>query len=123
MTRRPASTGRGGVIVFVVVGESSARGEPYYPWLSVGQILGWQLEQVFPGRKIRVDVRADGGFCLEQAILLLEAARDLAAGRPPRPGRPPSLTMAVPILDPAAIPAPPPPANAGARPETVPRSH
>jgi hypothetical protein len=55
----------------VIVGESSARGEPYHPWLSVGQIVGWQLEQVFPGRKIRVDVRAEGGLCLEQAILLL----------------------------------------------------
>jgi len=55
----------------VVVGESSARGEPYHPWLSVGQIVGWQLERIFPGRKIRVDVRAEGGFCLEQAVLML----------------------------------------------------
>ncbi len=55
----------------MVVGESSARGEPYHPWISVGQIVGWQLERVFPGRQIRVDVRADGGLCLEQAILRL----------------------------------------------------
>jgi tetratricopeptide (TPR) repeat protein len=54
-----------------VVGESSARGEPYHPWVSVGQVVGWQLERVFPGREVRVDVRADGGLCLEQAILLL----------------------------------------------------
>jgi hypothetical protein len=54
------------------VGESSARGEPYHPWISVGQVVGWQLERVFPGREVQVDVRADGGLCLEQAILLLK---------------------------------------------------
>jgi hypothetical protein len=58
-------------LYLVVVGESSARGEPYHPWLSVGQVVGWQLERVFPGREIRVDVRADGGLCLEQAVLRL----------------------------------------------------
>jgi hypothetical protein len=55
----------------VVVGESSARGEPYQPWLSVGQIVGWQLERVFPGRTITVDVRAKGGATLEHALPLL----------------------------------------------------
>src|SRR5262249_1682998 len=50
---------------------SSARGEPYQPWLSVGQVVGWQLERVFPGREVRVDIRADGGLCLEQAVLRL----------------------------------------------------
>jgi hypothetical protein len=49
----------------LVVGESSARGEPYHPWLSVGQIVGWQLERVFPGRKVQVDVWAKGGSSLE----------------------------------------------------------
>jgi hypothetical protein len=58
-------------LYLVVIGESSARGEPYHPWLSVGQLVCWQLESVFPGRKVRVDVRADGGLCLEQAVLLL----------------------------------------------------
>jgi hypothetical protein len=58
-------------LFLVVIGESSARGEPYHPWLSVGQLVGWQLESVFPGRKVRVDVRAEGGLCLEQAVLLL----------------------------------------------------
>jgi len=63
-------------LYLVVIGESSARGDPYDPWLSVGQIVGWQLEQIFPGRKILVDVRADGGVCLEQAVLrLLELER------------------------------------------------
>jgi hypothetical protein len=59
-------------IDLVVVGESSARGEPYHPWISVGQVVGWQLERVFPGREVRVDIRADGGLCLEQAIVRLK---------------------------------------------------
>ena len=75
-TRFPAEsstkTDSVGSLYLVVVGESSARGEPYHPWLSVGQIVGWQLERVFPGRNVRVDVCAEGGLCLEQAILLLE---------------------------------------------------
>jgi hypothetical protein len=50
---------------FLVIGESSGRGEPYHPWLSVGQIVGWRLEQVFPGRPIQVDIWATGGATLE----------------------------------------------------------
>ena len=50
----------------LVIGESSARGEPYHPWLSIGQIVGWQLEKVFPGRPVQVDMQADGGLTLEQ---------------------------------------------------------
>ena len=65
-----SSTSADGLYI-VVVGESSARGEPYHPWLSVGQLVGWQLEQVFPGREVQVEVRADGGLCLEQAVLRL----------------------------------------------------
>jgi hypothetical protein len=73
----PAGLGSPAVegINLVVVGESSALGEPYHPWLSVGQVVGWQLERVFPGRQVRVDVRADGGLCLEQAVLRLETLR------------------------------------------------
>jgi hypothetical protein len=52
----------------VVVGESSAGGVPYQNWLSVGQILGWQLGRVFPGRAVRVDVRAAPGVPLEEAV-------------------------------------------------------
>jgi hypothetical protein len=58
-------------LYLVVVGESSARGEPYEPWVSVGQIVGWQLERIFPGRKVTVDVRARGGFTLQQSMLRL----------------------------------------------------
>jgi hypothetical protein len=70
----PAGSGSPAVagLSLVVVGESSALGEPYQPWVSVGQVVGWQLERVFPGREIQVDLRADGGLCLEQAVLRLE---------------------------------------------------
>ena len=67
----PSGTSSADDLSIVVVGESSAIGVPYQPWLSVGQVVGWQLEQVFPGRTIRVDVRAEGGICLERAVLLL----------------------------------------------------
>jgi hypothetical protein len=50
----------------LVIGESSGRGEPYYPWLSVGQIVAWKLESVFPGRPIRVETWATGGATLKE---------------------------------------------------------
>ncbi|MGE3822156.1 MAG: hypothetical protein AB7I30_22300, partial [Isosphaeraceae bacterium] len=42
------------------------RGEPYQDWLSVGQILGWRLGEVFPDRKVEVDMRAEPGVTLEK---------------------------------------------------------
>ena len=66
-----SAPGAGTPLYLVAVGESSARGEPYHPWISVGQVTAWQLERVFPGREIRVDVCASGGVCLEQAVLQL----------------------------------------------------
>ena len=63
----------GGPLRIVVIGESSARGEPYHPWLSVGQIVGWQLETVFPGRSILVDMQAEGGATLEETHQKLAA--------------------------------------------------
>lgn len=50
----------------LVIGESSGRGEPYHPWISVGQIAGWKLESVFPGRTINVDIWATGGAILRK---------------------------------------------------------
>jgi len=50
----------------VVIGESSARGYPYQPWLSIGQIVAWQLEKALPGTRFRVDVRARVGANLEE---------------------------------------------------------
>ena len=49
----------------LVIGESSAHGEPYHPWLSVAQIVAWRLEKVFPGRSIEVDMWAIGGATLK----------------------------------------------------------
>ncbi len=49
----------------LVIGESSGRGEPYYPWLSAGQIVAWRLKDVFPGRPVELDTWAMGGATLE----------------------------------------------------------
>jgi lysophospholipase L1-like esterase len=70
-SRNPASAAADDELYLVVIGESSARGEPYHPWLSIGQVLGWQLERVFPGRKPRIDIRAKGGLSLQQAVVTL----------------------------------------------------
>jgi hypothetical protein len=50
----------------LVVGESSALGEPYRPWLSVGQILSWKLQQAVPTRRFTLDILAYLGDSLEQ---------------------------------------------------------
>src|SRR4051794_13195375 len=62
-------------ISLAVVGESSARGEPYHPWVSVGQLVTWQLQSVFPDAEVRVEILAEGGLCLEQAINLVYEVR------------------------------------------------
>ena len=33
----------------------------------MGQIVGWQLERIFPGRRVEVEIRAEGGVSLELA--------------------------------------------------------
>ena len=58
-------------INLLVIGESSAVGVPYDPWVSVGQLIGWKLRSVFPDRTVNVELRARGGFCLEQAVSML----------------------------------------------------
>jgi hypothetical protein len=62
----------GAGLKILVIGESSAAGEPYEPWISVAKIVGWKLDSVLAGRVVDVDVRARGGFCLEQALLALD---------------------------------------------------
>lgn len=49
----------------VVVGESSALGVPYQKWLSIGQIVAWQLELAVPERPARVQMVATSGDILE----------------------------------------------------------
>jgi hypothetical protein len=49
----------------VVLGGSSALGEPYRPWLSVGQIVAWQLQQAVPSRRFECEILAWLGDSLE----------------------------------------------------------
>lgn len=55
----------------VVIGGSSALGYPYDPNLSVGQIVGWQLEEVMRGMRVDVDIRANLARNLEDMHLSL----------------------------------------------------
>jgi hypothetical protein len=63
---------RDDAVEIVVVGESSARGDPfndpYHPgtWLSIGQIVTWQLERAIPSRRFHLEILAVGGSTLEQ---------------------------------------------------------
>jgi hypothetical protein len=50
----------------LVLGGSSALGEPYRPWLSVGQIVAWQLQQAAPDRRVECEILAWLGESLEQ---------------------------------------------------------
>jgi hypothetical protein len=49
----------------LVMGGSSALGEPYRPWLSVGQIVAWQLQQAVPDRRFECEILAWLGESLE----------------------------------------------------------
>jgi hypothetical protein len=48
----------------VVLGESSAHGDPYADWLSVGRVVGEELEKALPGRRVDVQVLAQPGATL-----------------------------------------------------------
>jgi tetratricopeptide (TPR) repeat protein len=49
----------------IVIGGSSAAGEPYWPWLSVGQIVAWQLSRGVSDRKFECEILAYPGDSLE----------------------------------------------------------
>lgn len=55
----------------VVLGGSSALGEPYRPWISVGQIVAWKLEEAVPKRRFVCEILAWLGHSLEQQHLKL----------------------------------------------------
>ena len=57
----------------VVLGGSSALGEPFRPWLSVGQIVTWQLQRAVPSRRVELDILAFLGDSLEQQHKKLRA--------------------------------------------------
>ncbi len=63
----------------VVIGGSSALGYPYEPTISIGQVVAWQLEQVRPGHRVIVDIRAKVGRNLEdmhKGLLTLQRRPD-----------------------------------------------
>jgi hypothetical protein len=49
----------------VVLGGSSALGEPYRPWVSVGQIVAWRLGEAMPARRFECEILAWLGDSLE----------------------------------------------------------
>jgi hypothetical protein len=49
----------------VVLGGSSALGEPYRPWISPGQIVAWRLAEAFPERRFECEILAWLGDSLE----------------------------------------------------------
>jgi hypothetical protein len=64
-----------GEINLVIIGESSAEGVPYNFWVSIGQIIGWQLRELITGRPVRVQVLATSGDTLERQHEKLGALR------------------------------------------------
>jgi hypothetical protein len=59
----------------VVVGGSSAAGEPYRPWISVGQIVAWRLGQAMPERRFECEIVAELGDSLEDQHRRLAALK------------------------------------------------
>ena len=59
----------------VVLGGSSALGEPYRPWLSVGQIVAWQLQQAVTNRRFECEILARLGASLENQHHALAAIK------------------------------------------------
>ena len=55
----------------VVIGGSSALGVPYQDWLSIGEIVGRELERAIPSHRFRVEVLAEMGATLEAMQLKL----------------------------------------------------
>ena len=54
-----------GSIEILVVGESSAEGVPYSWWLSIVNMVAWQLEKIIPGREFHYTILANSGDTLE----------------------------------------------------------
>ena len=52
-------------ILIVVIGESSALGVPYDGWLSIGMIVGCELQKAIPSRRFRIKILAEKGATLE----------------------------------------------------------
>ena len=48
-----------------MLGESSAAGEPYQPYVSVGTIIADEIERATPGIRVETEIAAYGGASLE----------------------------------------------------------
>ena len=55
----------GNALRLVVIGGSSARGYPYNPKLSIGQIVAWKLRGAVAQRRVELEILAEGGANLE----------------------------------------------------------
>jgi tetratricopeptide (TPR) repeat protein len=64
----PQGASRSDDLTLLVLGESSAEGQPFEPWFSIGQVLAWQMEKAQPGRKVNVIMAARGGIPLTAVV-------------------------------------------------------
>jgi hypothetical protein len=55
----------------LVVGESSAEGQPFQPHFSIGHVVAWQVEQARPGRKVDLVMGAVGGTAMPTVLWTL----------------------------------------------------
>jgi hypothetical protein len=60
-----AEDAQDGSLEILVVGESSAEGVPYSWWLSIGNMVAWQLEKIIPERRFHFTILANSGDTLE----------------------------------------------------------
>ena len=72
-TRFPASPSD--ELRIAVIGGSSAKGQPYQDWLSIGPIVAWKLRAALPGRRVFADVLAREGATLEEMHQKLEGIK------------------------------------------------
>jgi hypothetical protein len=62
-------------LTVTVVGASAAIGVPYEPWLSIGKIVAWQLEEAIPGKQFRIELVAEVGDTLAAQVRKLACVR------------------------------------------------
>lgn len=62
---RRLARGGGDEVSIVVIGESSAHGDMYDKWTSIGAMVAWKLGEAIPSKKFRLDVLAEPGASLE----------------------------------------------------------
>lgn len=68
----PTERASGSVLTLLVLGESSAEGQPYEPWFSIGHVIARQVERARPGTKVDLIMGASGGIPLAHALTVME---------------------------------------------------